>query len=187
MKKDKLYIAYGSNLNLPQMSHRCPTAEVVCTGEVKDYELLFRGGKRGAVATIEPLEGSSVPVLLWKIKLHDELALDRYEGLPHLYRKEIMDVDIGNKTVSAMVYVMNDGRSFGVPSDFYRETIEDGYKTAGFDLDFLEQAVDKSIWLSVAEQEAQEQRDMELEQAYQLELDDPPDTDQTHLWDFRWR
>ena len=29
MNKDRLYIAYGSNLNLEQMKHRCPTAEVV--------------------------------------------------------------------------------------------------------------------------------------------------------------
>ena len=29
--KSKLYIAYGSNLNLEQMKRRCPTAEVVGT------------------------------------------------------------------------------------------------------------------------------------------------------------
>jgi hypothetical protein len=55
MSKTRLYIAYGSNLNLPQMAFRCPTAEVVGAGEVKGYEMLFRGGRRGAVATIEPL------------------------------------------------------------------------------------------------------------------------------------
>ena len=65
-RKPTLYIAYGSNLNLPQMALRCPTAEVVGKSELKDYELLFRGGRRGAVATVEPKEGSSVPVLLWK-------------------------------------------------------------------------------------------------------------------------
>ncbi len=81
-RKPTLYIAYGSNLNLPQMAFRCPTAEVAGTSELKDYELLFRGGRRGAVATVEPKEGSSVPVLLWKIRQKDEEALDRYEGYP---------------------------------------------------------------------------------------------------------
>ena len=57
MSKTRLYIAYGSNLNLPQMEYRCPTAKVVGAGEVQGYELLFRGGSRGAVATIEPLDG----------------------------------------------------------------------------------------------------------------------------------
>ena len=62
-RKPTLYIAYGSNLNLPQMAVRCPTAEVAGKSELKDYELLFRGGRRGAVATVEPREGGSGPVL----------------------------------------------------------------------------------------------------------------------------
>ncbi len=48
------YIAYGSNLNRAQMALRCPDAKVVGTGEIKDYELLFRGNRYGAVATVEP-------------------------------------------------------------------------------------------------------------------------------------
>ena len=158
MSKNRLYLAYGSNLNLPQMGMRCPTAKVVGTSEIKDYELLFRGGRRGAVATIEPLAGNSVPVLLWKIKAQDEQALDLYEGFPNFYRKEVMDVQLEGKAVSAMVYVMNDGRELGAPSDFYLHTIAAGYETAGFDTDFLDQAVEKSIRL------AQEQQEQELMQ-----------------------
>ena len=45
MQKEKLYIAYGSNLNLGQMKYRCPTAKVAGTSEIKDYKLLFRGSK----------------------------------------------------------------------------------------------------------------------------------------------
>ncbi len=78
----KLYIAYGSNLNLSQMKHRCPTARVIGTSELKDYELVFRGSGHNAVATVEPCKGSTVPVLLWSIKPDDEKALDRYEGYP---------------------------------------------------------------------------------------------------------
>ncbi len=161
MSKNRLYIAYGSNLNLPQMGFRCPTAKVVGTSEIKDYELLFRGGKRGAVATVEPLEGSSVPVLLWKIKLQDQMALDRYEGYPNFYRKEMMDVELEGKTVSAMVYVMNDGREFGAPSDYYLQTIAEGYESACFDTEFLDNAVEKSIRLA-QEQQAQEEAQYSL-------------------------
>ena len=35
----KLYIAYGSNLNLEQMANRCPTAKVVGTSEIKDHNV----------------------------------------------------------------------------------------------------------------------------------------------------
>ena len=67
-----LYIAYGSNLNLSQMEQRCPTARVIGTSEIKDYELVFRGSRYSAVATIELCEGSNVPVLLWGIQPEDE-------------------------------------------------------------------------------------------------------------------
>ena len=35
----KLYIAYGSNLNLKQMKYRCPTAKLLDIGVVENYEL----------------------------------------------------------------------------------------------------------------------------------------------------
>lgn len=155
MKKETLYIAYGSNLNLPQMAYRCPTATIVGTSQIKDYELFFRGSRRSAVATVEPLAGSNVPVLLWKIRPQDELALDRYEGYPSFYRKELFPVELGGRTVNAMVYVMNDGHPLGAPSDYYLNTILEGYKSAGFDSDFLEQAVEKSIRLAAEQQEAE--------------------------------
>lgn len=37
MAKSRLYIAYGSNLHLPQMAFRCPTAKVVGASEVKGF------------------------------------------------------------------------------------------------------------------------------------------------------
>ena len=123
--QDRLYIAYGSNLNLPQMEQRCPYAKVV----------------GASVATVEPKEGATVPVLLWKIEPLDEAALDRYEGWPHLYRKEMMDVELEGKNVSAMVYVMNDVRSLGMPSEVYYRIIEEGYHSIGFDTAVLEHAL----------------------------------------------
>ncbi|MDI6877935.1 MAG: gamma-glutamylcyclotransferase [Desulfitobacteriaceae bacterium] len=153
MKSENLYIAYGSNLNLPQMAFRCPTAKVVGASELKDYELLFRGGQKSSVATVEPLKGSSVPVLLWKLKERDQQALDRYEGFPSFYHKEILDVELRGKIVPAMVYIMNDGHPFGSPSDYYLNTILEGYQSAGFDTEFLEQAVEKSIRLAREQQE----------------------------------
>ena len=61
------YIAYGSNLNLRQMKMRCPTAKVMGTAVIKDYELLFKGSLTGAYLTIEPKEGSEVPVAVWTL------------------------------------------------------------------------------------------------------------------------
>lgn len=140
-----IYLAYGSNLNIKQMADRCPTAKVLGKAELKNYQLLFRGSNAGAVATIEPKKKGSVPVLLWEITPADEAALDRYEGWPFLYRKENVKVRFNSKTVTAMVYIMNDGRPLGRPSCYYYNTILQGYIEAGFDVETLRKAVDDSV------------------------------------------
>ena len=147
----KLYIAYGSNLNLAQMATRCPTARVAGASEMKGYRLLFRGAHAGAVATVEPCVGESVPVLAWWITPADELALDRYEGFPFLYRKENVKIKLDGKTVTAMVYIMNEEmpagcyRPLGQPSAYYYTIILEGYKDAGFDIDILRKATTDSV------------------------------------------
>ncbi len=143
-KEEKLYLAYGSNMNQRQMAFRCPTAEVVGTSELKGYELLFRGGRIGAVATVEPKEGGTVPVLLWKIRRADEEALDRYEGYPRLYGKETLQVELDGKEVSAMGYIMTPGHELGIPSDAYADVIWEGYEQCGLDTKPLEDAINNA-------------------------------------------
>lgn len=143
-KKETLYLAYGSNMNQTQMAFRCPTASVVGTGVLKDYELRFRGSRRGAVATVEPQKGSEVPVLLWKIRQADEEALDRYEGFPRLYGKENLQIEIGGETVSAMGYVMRPCYELGVPSEGYAGVIRQGYEQCGLDPAPLEAAIERA-------------------------------------------
>ena len=58
----RLYVAYGSNLNIRQMKYRCPGAKLYGTGEIENYELQFKGHSDSAFATIAPKEGASVPV-----------------------------------------------------------------------------------------------------------------------------
>lgn len=85
---EKLYFAYGSNINLEQMEYRCPAAKAVGPVILENYELLFRGNTRGnGVATIAPREGSKVHGLLWWITPACEQSLDFYEGYPRLYEK----------------------------------------------------------------------------------------------------
>ena len=81
----RLYVAYGSNLNVEQMKYRCQTAKVYGKGMLHGFRLLFKGGRENAYLTIEPFEGGKVPVVIWDIKRKDEIALDRYEGYPSFY------------------------------------------------------------------------------------------------------
>lgn len=145
MENKKYYIAYGSNLNLPQMAERCPTARVIGASRMNDSRLLFRGPHGGAVATVEPCKGSSVPVLVWEITEADEEALDRYEGWPYLYRKEMVKIKLGRKTIDALVYLMNEGKPLNQPSSYYYSVIYDGYKSAGFDIEMLKKATTDSL------------------------------------------
>ena len=79
----KKYIAYGSNLSVRQMAHRCPDARIIGMAAIQDWKLVFR-----THATIEPAAGRVVPVLIWEISDRDEKNLDLYEGCPTYYYKE---------------------------------------------------------------------------------------------------
>lgn len=149
MKHRRYYAAYGSNLNLEQMKHRCPTARVVGTSSLENHQLLFRGSPYNAVATVEPCENSSVPVLIWEITPRDEKTLDIYEGAPRFYRQETLNLEVNGKSVEAMMYVMNDGHCYGIPSNYYLNVIREGYKSAGFDEQTLLDAVHKSSELAM--------------------------------------
>lgn len=130
----KLYIAYGSNLNLTQMAARCPSASIYAKGTLKNWELVYRGRKTNAHATIIRKQGSSVPVLIWEIQPKDEYYLDIYEGYPHYYFKKNIMVDIEGRKKKAMVYIMDEKQMPGKPSDQYIRTILQGYKDNDMDI-----------------------------------------------------
>lgn len=140
----RLYVAYGSNLNLKQMKYRCPTAKLYGTGEIENYELQFKGHPNSAFATIAPKEGSSVPVAVWEIQPRDELSLDRYEGYPSHYFKQDVPVQLDGEEVSAMVYIMNLKMNFGLPSPSYYHTVYEGYNDCELDTNILDKAVGDS-------------------------------------------
>lgn len=148
--RKRYYIAYGSNLNIPQMRMRCPGARIIGTAVIEDYQLLFKGSKTGSYLTVEPKEGATVPVAVWEVTEQDELSLDRYEGYPNFYYKTEMTLDIkGIRTKKirrrqAFVYIMHEERELGIPSWFYVNTCLDGYRAFGFDEQYLFDAIEVS-------------------------------------------
>ena len=144
--KNKIYAAYGSNMNLAQMAVRCPHSRVIGTGRLEDYKLTFRGRSSG-VANVEKFEGRDVPIVLWEITPTCEIALDRYEGFPNLYTKKDIEVETKNGTVKAMVYVMTERyeKMPAEPSEYYYALIAEGYEDNGIELDALDDAYGESI------------------------------------------
>ena len=139
--ENKLYLAYGSNLNLEQMMDRCPDAKVVKPVTLEGYELLFR---RGGFATIAPKEGSVVHGVVWRITPRCEKMLDSYEGYPRLYGKETVTVqDRESNVLPVMTYTMTEEhmKTANLPSISYAVTIWEGYKANGLPLDALRTAI----------------------------------------------
>lgn len=139
--EERLYVAYGSNLNLAQMAARCPSATIYSVGQLNNWELVFRGSLRNSHATIRRHKGKTVPVLVWNIKPSDEKQLDQYEGYPIYYFKRNIMVDINGRKKKAMVYIMDESLRPGRPSLRYVQTILQGYVDNGFDSDFLTNAL----------------------------------------------
>ena len=138
----KFYIAYCSNLNLAQMTARCPSVEFMQKEYINNWELVYRGAKRNSHATIERKSGSTVPVLVWEIQPIDEYWLDIYEGYPRYYFKKNIMVDIGGRKKKAMVYIMDERQLPGKPSAGYIETIRQGYTDNNMDISIFEKSLE---------------------------------------------
>ena len=160
MEYRRLYIAYGSNINLEQMAHRCPNSKIVSKEMLKGYELEFRG-----VATIVPNDKSEVPILIWEIDGRDEHSLDRYEGFPNLYRKELFEIEVDGEKKECMAYLMNKGQ-ISPPTSYYYNVINQGYEANGMDTSYLRAALEKSV----CEQYFDEIQDEELDEDNDLQM-----------------
>ncbi|MBE6725066.1 MAG: gamma-glutamylcyclotransferase [Ruminococcaceae bacterium] len=148
-KKRVYYIAYGSNLNVEQMSRRCPGARPLGTTLLQNWQLSFKGSKTGAYLTIDPAPRALVPAVVWEVTQSDIEALDHYEGYPVFYTKKEIEVTYRGirthraRTVTAFVYTMTEGRPVGIPTNSYVRTCAIGYDEFGFNKQFLWSALDR--------------------------------------------
>ena len=138
---NRVFAAYGVGVNRGEMAKHCPTAKLIGTAELKNYRLAFRGSRAGALVTIEKAKGSIVPALLWEISMQDEAALERWFGVPELYRKATIKVSRDGAPVDALIFILISGKPQNKPSAFYYSTLLEGYRAAGFDADILKAAV----------------------------------------------
>lgn len=138
----KYYLAYGSNLNLNQVKERCINIKPIGSIVLKDYRLVYKGSADNfAYLTLEKSNGDSVPLGLFELSSTDIYFLDIYEGYPTLYSKHYIPIEIENKKIKALIYIMNKGFDYHIPSSDYIETCIQGYDDFGFDKSILEQAL----------------------------------------------
>lgn len=159
----KVYVAYGSNLNMEQMRRPLPYGGIIGTGAIENYELQFKGSLHNAHATIAPKEGSSALVGVWRIQKRDESHLDMYEGYNPksycYYNKEQIPVKMDDgSTLTGMVYIMDSRMDFGNPSKNYYDIVRQGYEDCGLDTNVLDHAVNDSMDLAQQRMECEGMR-----------------------------
>ena len=122
-----LYLAYGSNLNLAQMRHRCPGARVVGYTFLYDRHPVFRGSGSGNYLTLDegaPACPVGVPCGVFAITRRDRDALDCDEGYPRFYDRvrvalprvySLQTHRVVLQDVTALVYLMQPGHPLGCP------------------------------------------------------------------------
>ena len=128
----KLYFAYGANLNINNMSHRCPKAKLVGNLDLPDWRLVFKG-----VADIESAPYNKVNGVLWDITEDCEASLDIFEGFPRLYRKEYFVVKMQDGTVADVMFYKMNREGYALPSEGYFNTIKSGYEQNNLPVDNL--------------------------------------------------
>ena len=134
------YFAYGSNMDVMQMSDRCPAALTVSTAELPSHRFVIN--TRG-VATVVSDPTSTVQGLLWKISKKDERSLSRYEGVKHgIYKKAFVRVRLSNGTTSrALIYVATDSHP-GTARPGYLEKVLSGAEGCGLPKSYIDQLKD---------------------------------------------
>jgi gamma-glutamylcyclotransferase (GGCT)/AIG2-like uncharacterized protein YtfP len=132
-----LYFAYGSNMDLMQMSNRCELAATVGIARLASYRFIINSH---GVATVVPDPASAVEGLLWRITDADERSLDHYEGVRQgVYRKAFVELETPDgRKIKALIYIAVD-RVPGVPRPGYLEKIISAAEACGLPGAYVDQ------------------------------------------------
>lgn len=128
--------AYGSNLDLSGLRHRCPSAQVISPGRLKDYRLGFTRHSTGwncGVADVLPSVGEDVWGLVFEINESDLSALDKYEGYPTAYDRFAAGIESEDRVFQEVwVYTVRKKREFIAPNRDYVDIIRRAACELGF-------------------------------------------------------
>lgn len=116
-----MYFAYGSNMDVSQMSERCPSAKAIGVGRLNGYQ--FSLDSVGAATVIEQ-QHAFVWGVVWEIDGKDLAVLDRYEGVrAHCYSHTFVSVECDNQQHSVLVYISNREANHGARRSHYLDRI----------------------------------------------------------------
>jgi len=141
-----LYFGYGSNLDGVRLHLHCPSAELVSSARLADYQLAFTlESKRnwlGGVADIVHTPGAEVWGALWAIDESESAELDRQEGLfrdPPAYRRLTVEVTTtAGELVACRSYeVVRPSLEGYAPSPAYKATLLRGARALALPAEYI--------------------------------------------------
>jgi AIG2-like family len=115
-----IYFAYGANISMAAMRHRCPDAQAVGPAALEGFR--FFVGREGW-GSVQPSRGDKVHGVLWRLTLRDLAVLHSYELLHKgLYDIRRLPVLHEGHRVPALSYLLR-RRVPGRPRPGYIESI----------------------------------------------------------------
>ena len=106
------YFAFGSNMNAARVRGRGLLIEAVTGGRLHGFELVFNKQARDhpnrGRANIRHVPGAIVEGVLYRLANSQEIGkMDRFEGTPRQYSRELVPVSTGDGPRWAWTYIAN--------------------------------------------------------------------------------
>jgi gamma-glutamylcyclotransferase len=138
------YFAYGSNMSLPRLKKRVPSAVRIGAFKLSEHSLRFHkvskkdgSGKCDALFTGNP--NDYIVGALFEISDNDKGSLDRAEGLGYGYKqKQVLVNDAQGNAIEAVAYYATNTDSSLQPYSWYLYHVIYGAKETGVPADYLD-------------------------------------------------
>jgi len=130
---NRLYFAYGANMNRAVMRRRCPASRPLGVMMLQNWQLEFY-----THATVVPATGAQCAGVLWNLTPKCEQELDHFEGFPHYYSKR----NLTQNGKQFFIYEMNPPLG-GYPSEQYVNDIGRSYDQWRLPQKLFDAAIDR--------------------------------------------
>ena len=144
-----LYFAFGSNMDASQMHTRCPGARRISRATLAAHRLVFRGPSQkrgGGVLSVDPQTGCLVEGVLYEVSEAHLESLDRFEGAPAWYKRELCEVqgERGLGLTQAYIYRLPEAVREMPPTGAYLRQVALAFEALDLDGRALQDAVSRS-------------------------------------------
>eukprot|EP00092_Neocalanus_flemingeri_P063501 GFUD01076864.1.p1 GENE.GFUD01076864.1~~GFUD01076864.1.p1 ORF type:complete len:173 (-),score=69.32 GFUD01076864.1:83-601(-) len=141
--KTFLYFAFGSNLLTERIHINNPSAVFRTIAKLKDHRLdfnYFSQRWKGAAATIIPTPDNHVWGVLWELNMEHMETLDQQEGVPTVYNRKMVEVELedGTKEEAVTYFLVKPEEEDKRPSFVYKDVIVRGAEEHSIPGEYLE-------------------------------------------------